>query len=65
MCQLQQLLSINRPVLLPGSPLSRHLRVACSAPASGVCGPSVSSGCGPSCIFNASGGESAGEAGVY
>ena len=30
-----------------------------------LCGPSVCSGSGPSCIFKASGGESVGEAGVY
>ena len=35
-----------------------HFRVAYLAPASGMCGPSVASGCGPSCIFNASGRES-------
>ena len=48
-------------VLLPGFSLSRseYLRVAYLAPASGTCGPSVSSGGGPSCIFSASGGESA------
>ena len=42
-----------------------HFRVAYLAPASGMCGPSVASGGGPSCIFNASGGESAAEAGLY
>ena len=35
-----------------------HFRVAYLAPASGMCGPSVASGGGPSCIFNASGRES-------
>ena len=38
---------------------SGYLRVAYLALASGMCGPSLSSGGGPSCIFNASGGESA------
>ena len=35
-----------------------HFRVPYLAPASGMCGPSVASGNGPSCIFNASGRES-------
>ena len=42
----------------PGPP-PVHFRVAYLAPASGTWRPSVSSGGGPSCIFDASGGESA------
>ena len=51
--------SLGASSQFPPPPRSGYLRVVYLALASGMCGPSLSSGGGPSCIFNASGGESA------